>query len=248
MKEKIYTIPVMEVFQMDCECPFCELETRLEDEMVSDMLGASLMDPDIREKTNKNGFCRKHFEMLYNKEENRLGFGLIIDTHMQEQNKKFKNVAEPGKIKESFKGFLGKAKSGDVKGTINKVIEFINEYESKCHICDKLNYTMDRYIDIMFYLYFSESDFRQLFHTKKGFCLPHLKQLLEYAKKLEASKASAIVNVILTMQIDNLQRIQEEVDWFTKKFDYRYENEPWGNSRDSIPRSIRKLTGPCRFK
>lgn len=248
MKEKIYTIPVMDAFKIDCECPFCELEMKLEDELVADMLGASLMEPDIRVKTNDKGFCRKHFEQLYNSEENRLGFGLIIDTHMQQHNKKFKSVAEGNKLKESIKGLFGKGKGGDIRGTINSVISLIEDYEKKCYICDRLNYTMDRYVDIMFYMYFSETEFRRLFHTKKGFCLPHLKILLEYAKKLDNKKASEIVDVILNMQVVNLQRVQEEVNWFTKKFDYRYDKEPWGNSRDAIPRSIRKLTGPCRFK
>jgi hypothetical protein len=52
----------------------------------------------------------------------------------------------------------------------------------------------------------------------------------------------------MNMQIENMERIQREVNWFTKKFDYRYENEPWGNSKDSIPRSIQKIVGFCELK
>jgi len=249
MKEKIYMIPVMDAFKLDCECPFCELEMKLEDELVASMLGPSLMEPDIRIQTNKSGFCRKHFEQLYNSEENRLGFGLIIDTHMQDLNKKLKNAAEGGVLNKSIKGLFGKGRGSDMKNTINNLISFIEDYENKCYICDRLNYTMYRYVDIMFYMYFSEPEFKRLFHTKKGFCLPHLKRLLEYAgKKLDSKKAGEILKVILKMQLENMERVQGEVNWFTKKFDYRYDQEPWGNSRDAIPRSIRKMAGPCRFK
>ena len=33
MKEQIYTIPVNEVYDTDCECPLCELEKKLEKEI-----------------------------------------------------------------------------------------------------------------------------------------------------------------------------------------------------------------------
>lgn len=249
MKDTIYTIPVTEVFQKDCECPFCELETTLEDELARDVLGSSLMEPSTRAETNKNGFCRKHYELLYNRQENRLGFGLILHTHLKDLNKDLakasKSAASDNKSKGLFKKPSG---SGNIKGSIDKVIDFINKYENKCYICNRLNYTMDRYIDITFYLYFSEPTFRNLFMSKKGFCLHHLKLILEYTKKLDNKKAADVVGVITDMQLENLKRIEDEVEWFTKKFDYRHENEPWGNSKDAVPRTIRKLSGPARFK
>lgn len=85
MKEKIYTIQVTEAFRKDCECCMCILEKQLEDESVDYILGASLMEPDHHMITNEKGFCSKHFEMLYNKQENRLGLGLVIDTHLVDQ-------------------------------------------------------------------------------------------------------------------------------------------------------------------
>ncbi len=95
MKEKIYTIPVTEVFGEECECPMCLLEKRLEEEYVNYFLGPSLMEPDCRMDTNEKGFCRRHFEQLYNKQENRLGLGLMIDTHMQEQISRLKKAYCP---------------------------------------------------------------------------------------------------------------------------------------------------------
>lgn len=253
MKDTIYTIPVTEVFQMDCECPFCELETKLEDELASDVLGASLMEPAIRKETNKKGFCRKHFELLYNKQENRLGFGLILSTHLQELNDSFGKIVkssisasnsndQPASLFKKSKG------SNNIKSKLDKIIDFIDEYETKCYICDRLDFTIDRYIDTMFYLYFSEKDFRNLFLSSKGFCLHHLKLILEYAKKLDSKKTSDIIPVILDMQKENLKRIQDETEWFTKKFDYKNEDEPWGNSKDAIPRTIKKLSGPARLR
>ena len=48
MKEQIYTIPVNEVYDTDCECPLCELEKKLEKETLDYALGAAMMEPEFR--------------------------------------------------------------------------------------------------------------------------------------------------------------------------------------------------------
>jgi Family of unknown function (DUF6062) len=99
------------------------------------------------------------------------------------------------------------------------------------------------------YLWFKEEDFRELFNSKKGFCMKHFKVLLEGTKKyLNARETAVFVENLLKIQVDNMQRVQEEVNWFTKKFDYRYNDEPWGNSKDAVPRSIQKIAGYCDLK
>jgi hypothetical protein len=52
----------------------------------------------------------------------------------------------------------------------------------------------------------------------------------------------------MPMQITNMSRIQEDVNWFTKKFDYRYNDSPWKTSKDAIVRSIQKLSGFIKNK
>lgn len=233
MKEKIYTIPVTEAFSVECECPVCVLQKKLEEEYVSYFLGASLMEPDCRMVTNEKGFCRKHFELLYNKQENRLGLGLMIDTHLQEQTGKLAKQSKPG------------------KGTklIDDTLALLAALGGSCSICSKLEYTMDRYMDVVMYLWVREADFRQLFNSKKGFCLSHLKLLLESAKKyLNKADAGIFAENALKMQLANLERIQQEVNWFTRKFDYRNNDAPWGNSKDALLRSIQKLVGYCDLK
>ena len=258
MKEKIYTIPVTDAFAVDCECPLCVLEKKLEDESIEYALGPSLMEPDKRQETNELGFCKEHFEAMYNKQVNRLGLALMIDTFLQEKNSKIK------KIFESKSSAIGKdATAGMVKNISNKlsskqtdteklVAELVTELDNidkNCAICSKLEHTIDRYIDVIFYLYFKEPEFRETFNSKKGFCLKHLKQLLSSTKKyLNPSQTAIFTKNIMEMQLQHLERIEKEVDWFTKKFDYRYNDAPWGNSKDAIIRSIQKIRGNCELK
>jgi hypothetical protein len=38
-----------------------------------------------------------------------------------------------------------------------------------------------------------------------------------------------------------IEELNEDVSWFCKKFDYRYNEEPWYNSKDSVERSMKFL-------
>ena len=67
--EQIYTIPVNEAFDAAREtpalgCPICALYHRLEENELDLILGASMMEPDIRIRTNAEGFCHDHFTKM----------------------------------------------------------------------------------------------------------------------------------------------------------------------------------------
>ena len=259
MKEKIYTIPVNEAFSEDCECPLCLLESKLEREYIDYYLGPSLMEPDCRIDTNKKGFCRRHYELLYNRQENRLGLGLITDTHIREQLGKIKDAAKPllqGSDGAKGSGFswgsltakLGSKTQAD-SGPAANLLKLLLELEKSCTICGRLEYTMDRYLDVVMYLWSKESEFRQTFSDKKGFCLVHLRMLIQATEKyLSPSNRKEFLRVLMQQQLEHMDRIEQELEWFTKKFDYRYNDAPWGNSKDALPRSIQKLKGYCDLK
>ena len=59
MKEKIYTIPLMDAFKAEDECPFCFIERNLEQHAIDFVLGsgASYMEDDVRQKLIKWDFA-----------------------------------------------------------------------------------------------------------------------------------------------------------------------------------------------
>lgn len=259
MKEKIYTIPVSEAFEQDCECPVCLLEKKQEDRYTDYYLGAALMEPDCRIETNKKGFCRRHFELLYNRQENRLGLALETDTHLREQITKLKgfskavhDAAKDIKAPNPLFGALTAKFFSKGQGQFEpaaKLLEMLTKLEDSCTICDKLEHTMDRYLDVILYLWSREEDFRKLFASKKGFCMVHLKQLVAASiKYLKPHESTLFASLLLQQQVESLDRLEKELDWFTKKFDYRYNDAPWGNSKDALPRNIQKLKGYCSMK
>jgi len=265
MKEKIYTIPVTEAFEQDCECPLCLLQSRLEKELTDYYLGPALMEPDSRIDTNKKGFCRRHFELLYNRQENRLGLALETHTHLKEKLAEIKELSrdilnaandksKSGSFLGSLSGRFGSKGQSDAKGQSSlspsaKLASMLTQMEDSCTICGRLDYTMDRYLDVIMYLWSKEADFRRVFSEKKGFCLIHLNMLLEAAEKyLNAAESKKFLNLLMQQEIEHLERIEQELEWFTKKFDYRNNDAPWGNSKDALPRSIQKLKGYCDFR
>ena len=54
MKESIHTIPLMDAFKAEDECPFCYLEREAEQHAISFALGsgASYMEDDVRAETD----------------------------------------------------------------------------------------------------------------------------------------------------------------------------------------------------
>lgn len=192
MKERIYTIPITEAFEQDSECPLCICEKKLENDALEYTLGPSMMEPDSRIETNKKGFCVHHFTKLYNMQQSRLGLGLIIETHLAEQEaiiekiyRKHSDLIE----RESEKGMLETAVgrlSGKVSGTARfseEMISQLDALEKSCAICSRIGNNMDRFVGTILYLFFKERDFRRKFESSKGFCLKHMKALIQGSKK-----------------------------------------------------------------
>lgn len=105
---------------------------------------------------------------------------------------------------------------------------------------------MGRYLHTFFHLYQNDTEFRKKFESCKGVCLPHAAQLLRLAaRELPGRTLGDFTSTICTLETEAFDRIQEDVSWFCRKFDYRNYDEPWKNSRDAVERTVNKLRGWC---
>ena len=240
MKEKIYTIPVSDAYSTACECPLCELRRDVEKYALDYYLGPSLMEPDTRKLTNSTGFCGEHLAKLYEREINRLGLGLMLHTHMLDLEKDLKKdllAAAPAP------GTLFKGKDRDYKKNLDALADRIDHRLQSCIICEKIDFTMDRYLDVLLWMYFEDAQFRARFSEYKHHCLPHLAFLLRGAGKyLSQNQASEFVAALVKQQTEGMSELTEDLAWFTLKFDYRNKDKPWGNSKTAIPRTISYLS------
>ena len=37
------------------------------------------------------------------------------------------------------------------------------------------------------------------------------------------------------------EKLNDDISWFCKKFDYRYDDEPWYDSKDAVERAIKSI-------
>ena len=66
--------------------------------------------------------------------------------------------------------------------------------------------------------------------------------------RLQKKKLADFAQITETVQKNYLDALSEDVSWFCKKFDYRYEDEPWKNSKDSVERAMAFLRSDIHKK
>lgn len=247
MKESIYTIPLTDAFHSGDECPFCFIHKKLQDDAIDYMLGSAYMADNIREKTNELGFCADHYTRLYN-HGNRLGLALMLHTHLGKLKEGLEPLLKGNHPKELsskssiFSKLLGPKPSYSNKEAGNNISDFIYKNDANCYICNKINHDMDRYLDTLFFIWKKDPNFIDLVKNCKGFCLPHFAALLDIApSKLSGQTLQAFYDLVIPLTLENLNRIEDEISWFIDKYDYRNKDASWKNSKDSIPRAIKKL-------
>ncbi len=236
MRHHIDTIPVWDAYRTDCECPMCHLQAENEKNYVDAFMGGSVMEPDVRVEVNKYGFCGRHFKLMLNNN-NRLGVALMAHTYLKE------TMARLGKtsmaVNEAPKGGLF-ARRVPTAGT-----DF-SHITDTCILCDRLKETMDRYVYTLVYMWKHESAFRAQLQKSKGLCLKHYAEIINAApEQLKGMELKEFVDQLNKIEMDNLSRLEKEIEWFTLKFDHKNADKPWGTSKDSLDRTILKLRGKC---
>lgn len=204
MKEQLYTIPLNDAVNANDECPFCFIERNVEQDLLDFVLGSgsSYMEADVREMTDKAGFCRRHFQKMFDYG-NTLGNAWILKTHyrkmIDEMKKEFARF-KPGKS--SFKDKFRKT----AEGGGNPLGMWVREKEASCYICRQFSDTYARYMDTFFYLWKQDDEFRLKVKEGKGFCLHHFGDLCEAADdRLTGSEKDDFYSALLPLMERNMR-------------------------------------------
>ena len=68
--------------------------------------------------------------------------------------------------------------------------------------------------------------------------------MIDYAEKKTSKRVFRdFYEVCHGLEKKYLEELSGDVSWFCKKFDYRYDEEPWYNAKDAIPRAEKFLSG-----
>ncbi len=223
MKEKIYAIPITDALKETDFCPFCYIKETLEKESLEYTIGPSYMEGDIRAVSDELGFCNRHFDIIMS-EQNKLGVALMSHTHMQKMIKEIEILKDV--TSEEKKSFFKKSKSPNE----NSLAQFIDKTSKSCFMCKRIDDNFERYMKSFLYLFNNDANIRQLFIDSKGVCLSHFSSLLNEAEKhMKPKELEEFKTILVEKQLDNLKVLEENLDFFVKKFDYKNNHLPWGD-------------------
>lgn len=228
MKQKIYEIPIWDAYAVEnCECPICTIEKKVEDQFIETLFTEMVMDVNLNPQlTASFRFCHEHFEKLY-KYPDKCGLAILTDRILYLEMEALDGFKKTPSIKKGFKpAFLRKPSSNSIST------------EKECLLCNKLTNDMRNYCDTIIKLWEKDNTFKNIFGQSRGFCLNHFNEIISNDAASVDFKEKCI-----SLQENNLKRLQEELQWFITKNDYRFQNEPWKTSKDALLRTILKLIG-----
>ena len=227
MRESLLTIPINEVFEPKCGCPICNMRNSVEEHICEYIMGAAMMEPDVREETNELGFCLTHYNMLL-KQNNRLSLALMLNTHLAQ----FREEILDKKDGVFNKGAKAK-KLADMKET--------------CFVCAKVDWGVNHMLETVFTMFKNDEGFRRLYSAQEYLCIPHYRKLMTAAQsKLKKDDLKAFCDATDELVGKYAKALNSDVKEFCDSFDYRnagkLHNEDMEHVRSSIERAIEFLT------
>lgn len=224
LQENICSIPINDVFLPKDGCPMCRMRDMLEERKAEYITGSAMMEPSVRIKTNEQGFCFRHFEMMVRLGK-RLSNALILESHLQQISEEFVPSIPPRKPDK-------------------KKMAALDALLKDCFICRDIKQNMENMVRIVHAMWISEAEFRQLYAEQKFICLEHFYLLMNTDQKGLGKNYQAFYEATSKLAGGYLETLCSDVHHFCSMFDYRSggSNE-WAGSKDSIERSIEFLTG-----
>ncbi len=223
MRDSILTIPISEILEPREGCPICRMRDMLEQRTVEYIMGAAMMEPDVRIETNRAGFCHTHFRQMM-KQKNRLSLALMLQTHLEEVDRQL----------------FSRKKLFEPKNARKAKLSQINE---SCFVCEKVDWGMERLMKTFFEMS-SHSDIKQLLSEQEYICLPHFDLLQSLAPAyLQKYELDSFNKLISSLTENYIAVLYKDVSQYCSMYDYRNtgKDADWGNSRDSIERAVKFL-------
>ena len=212
---------IKEKFKVDCECPLCEIQKVVEEQFLHEFLNDAVMEDNTRIKVGNKGFCARHFDMLFSRQ-NKLSVALQIGTRVDNLQK-----------------IISDDKS--VRAAI-KQAQALDKAATTCVLCDYVQESMVKYYKTIAQMFERERDFFKTLIKSNGLCLHPYAELLRYSRSA-GFVAKEYVSVIGGVQKRNMERLQAELKRFCDKHDYRNALEPLGSAETALPRMREKLYG-----
>ena len=221
MRYHIDTGLIIEKFSTDCRCPLCEIKKIVEEQFLHEFLNDAVMEDNTRIKVGKKGFCARHFDMLFSRQ-NKLSLALQIETRLDKLAPLYSQIKS--------------AKAG------TRLAKKIEQSAKTCAICELTEESMVKYYKTVAQLFYNEKEFCKILIKSSGFCMEHYAKLLQYSKYAGGLKDS-YVEVLSGVQNRTMFVVKDNIHEFCIKHDYRNALKPLGSAENALPDVRAKLYG-----
>lgn len=229
MKQDICTIPVNEIFDVKDGCPICRMRGELEKRSLEFIMGAAMMEPDVRHETNRLGFCPDHFSKML-KMGNRLSLALMLESHLMKIDEDVFEHCKQTVLR-------GPAKSAE-ESSRNASSIF-----KSCYVCDNLNRSMDQEMGTFFKMWTKNPEFRLNVATQPFYCLNDYAYLIEKGQKLlDKKRFPEFYDAMTKVTRAGLKTLTQDMTAFCKLYDFHNSGADAGSLRDSVKHAISFLT------
>lgn len=250
MKQDICSIPIQEIFQEKAGCPLCRMRDMLEQRMAVYITGAAMMEPDVREETNRLGFCHLHFQQIA-AEGNKLSVALILESLTRELRREIFGTRSPDQ-----EALGERAEKGDRPPRSEKtggapwkrespetgIQRAVAKRQESCFVCQNIRENMARLTGNMVQLWLKEEEFRQLYRAQAYLCLPHYGMAAGAGAALPKKLRPLYLEETRVLAARELDLLCDDVTHFCRMFDYRNKEADWGNSKTASARAVAYLT------
>lgn len=235
IKYQLETIPVWDGIQSNSECFVCDLMKQAEKDSLDFFLGASVMNPETRVKVNNIGFCPEHTSMLVESGKPN-SMAVLWESHLAETRDQLNKVLK------------GLKNVKNLKKDLHGLDSLLAKREEGCLICQKMQLRLDRYCFTIPYLWKDDPQFRKAFDESKGFCLHHMKRILELSvEALDSKTQKEFAASMAELQERNLERVAQDLLYMTEHYKSENHDKPWNGCEDAQKRAVYKEIGRGRM-
>ena len=221
MKYHISTGLIIDKFNDQCDCPLCEIQKIVEDQLIYEFLNDAVMEDNTRIKVNKTGFCDKHYDMLH-LGQNKLSLALQISTRTD--------------------NMLSLLKKPSSYSDAKKLADKIDNSVKTCVICDLTEESMVKYYKTVAQMFYHEDDFYKTLIATNGFCMHHYAELLRYSNHAHALN-KLYLETLSSVQSRSLLAVKDLITDFCYSHDYRNAGKPLGDAKVALKKMRTKLYG-----
>jgi len=231
---KLEISKVHDAYREGADCPLCRLESSAENALLTSLQHSRAMQPEVRVRTNREGFCAEHFRRLY-AGENKLGLGLTAHTRLQHIIPQ-----AAGSLEDAARAAGGR----DARHAAERAADCLSRMCATCYVCGLLSQDRERYVFTILYLWGKDPEFPPMFRASRGFCIPHFSAMTAAAARhLRPDRLRGWLADSAILLRRDLEALERDLHGFTQL--HQAANPSLGTiqERTALARTLQKLVG-----